>query len=88
MKYVKELETSIGPGVDPFLKETGEKLGKGLSKKNKELVDLMYNLLSFNPYFRMTAREVITLQVFDEVRDVNKEKFLTSLYELKDKSRV
>jgi hypothetical protein len=47
--------------MDPFLKETGDKLSKSLSKKNKELVDLMHNLLSFNPYFRMTAREVITL---------------------------
>jgi hypothetical protein len=47
--------------VDPSLKAAGDKLGKSLSKKNKELVDLMHNLLSFNPYFRMTAREVITL---------------------------
>ena len=48
----------------------------------------MHNLLSFNPYFRMTAREVITLQVFDEVRDISKEKFLNSLFEIKDKRKL
>ena len=46
----------------------------------------MHNLLSFNPYFRMTAREVLTLKIFDEVRDNNKEKFLNHLFEMKDKS--
>lgn len=48
----------------------------------------MINLLSFNPYFRMTAREAISLKIFDEVRDQSKEKFLKSLFDLQDKSLI
>lgn len=48
----------------------------------------MTNLLSFNPYFRMTAREVLTLKIFDEVRDNSKEKFLRQLFEAKDRKNI
>ena len=51
-------------------------------------MDLMHNLLNFNPYFRMTAREILTLKIFDEVRDNLKEKFLNHLFEMKDKSII
>ena len=36
----------------------------------------------------MTAREILTLKIFDEVRDNLKEKFLNHLFEMKDKSII
>ena len=39
-----------------------------------ELIDILVNLLNFNPYLRMTAYECLTeCKIFDEVRDRKKE---------------
>ena len=43
----------------------------------------MKNLLSFNPFFRMTAFECLNLNVFDPVRDAKKESVLKKLRDAK-----
>ena len=68
LKYVKELETSVGDRA-PFL----ETKLSCLKPEHPELLDIIRNLLSFNPYFRMTALECLSLPVFDQVRNIHKE---------------
>ena len=46
---------------------------------NFDIITIMKNLLNFNPYFRMTAFEVIHLEVFDDVRDHVKESALVKM---------
>ena len=37
------------------------------------LVDLLQNMLKFNPSQRLTAEECLTNSIFDEIRDPSKE---------------
>jgi hypothetical protein len=51
-----------------------------ISSKNKDLTNVLQNMLSFNPYFRMTAFEcLIECKIFDGVRDTNKESGLLTM---------
>ena len=47
-----------------------------LPSQYKEIIDLMQNLLNFNPFFRMSAYEALKCKIFDSVRDVKKEKVI------------
>ena len=48
--------------------------------KNKGIVDILENFLSFNPYFRKTALEtVINNPLFESIRDENKESGLLKM---------
>jgi hypothetical protein len=60
-------EINNAPGK-PFVAYQIEKLREGLSDNHKEITDLMANMLSFNPYFRMTAYECLKHKIFDAVR--------------------
>jgi hypothetical protein len=45
-----------------------------------EIVHILKNFLSFNPFFRMSAFECLTkCKVFDSVRDIKKEKALEKM---------
>lgn len=79
ISYVRDLENaSIKNNNEPFLASQAEVIRQGV--KRKELADLMQNLLSFNPFFRLTALEcVLECPFFDEVRDAAKEKVLQKM---------
>ena len=47
-----------------------------LSESTHEILNIFQNLISFNPYFRMTAYECIKNPVFDSVRNFEKESIL------------
>jgi arginine utilization protein RocB len=51
--------------------------------KKTAIVDILENLLSFNPYFRMTPLEIAKNPLFDEVRDKNKEAGLLKMQQSK-----
>ena len=58
ISYVRDLENaSIKNNNEPFLASQAEVIRQGV--KRKELADLMQNLLSFNPFFRLTALECV-----------------------------
>ena len=50
-----------------------------LPERYKELVDILQNMMSFNPFFRMTALESLQCKVFDPVRDPKREKIIKEL---------
>ena len=48
-----------------------------MNKNYQEIIEILQNLLNFNPFLRMTAYECLTeCKIFDEVRDRKKEKAL------------
>jgi hypothetical protein len=65
INYVRDLESYKNNDeclVDAFQ----SKLYKLLKPKSSELINIMKNMISFNPYFRMTAFECITeCKLFD-----------------------
>lgn len=55
-------------------------ISKRISPENQELISILQNMLSFNPYFRMTAFECATeCKIFDAVRDKKLEKDLHNM---------
>jgi uncharacterized FlaG/YvyC family protein len=72
VSYVRDLESKSKDQTkeEPALETHIKKINKKISPKNKELIYVLQNMLSFNPYFRMTAFEyVVECQIFDSVRD-------------------
>ena len=47
---------------------TGSKLGKIFNKSNPLLLNLLSDLLAFNPQFRPTAKECLKNPIFDDIR--------------------
>lgn len=82
IQYVRELEQSHVKysnehGHEPNLRERCGDMKLGISAKNQEIVEIMLNFLSFNPFFRMTAFECLTqCKIFDSVRSRKKEAYL------------
>ena len=92
IQYVRELESSKIQTKDQTDEEAAKikyaplhekirPLKFGQSRVNFEVIELMKNLLKFNPYFRMTAYECMQQKVFDPVRDPTKEKILNYMHQ-------
>jgi hypothetical protein len=81
--YVRDLESAAKAGEDlNFLKSKLNKFRQQL--KRQELPDLLSNLLSLNPYFRMTSLEcILNFKMFDSIRDQYKEAGLKKMAESK-----
>ena len=86
--YVKELtvflsdkKTTTDNDSRPqqLLSKTCQEMTWGINTKTRELLTILMNCLSLNPYFRMTAVECLKMSVFDTVRDKTKEKVLNLL---------
>ena len=72
VSYVRDLEAKTKDAAkdEPALETHVRKFSKKISSKYKELIPILQNMLSFNPYFRMTAYEfVVECKIFDSVRD-------------------
>ena len=55
-----------------------------IDDKNKNIVKIFSNMLNLNPYFRMSAVELLEDEVFDRMRDMEKEK---ALQKMKDSAK-
>jgi len=77
VSYVRDLEAKTkeaSKDSEPAFDSHVKYINRKISAKNKELVLILQNMLSFNPYFRMTALECLTeCKIFDVVRDKKKE---------------
>jgi len=75
---------------EPALVTHAKAINQSITKENRDLVKVLINLLSFNPYFRMTALECLQeCKLFDSVRDKKKEAGLMMLKEVcKDKTLI
>ena len=81
INYIKDLEISNNLNKDLFestsFKVKLDEIRNGLSNDYKSLVDIMMNLLNFNPYFRTTAYDMLkNCKIFDSVRNRHKESVL------------
>ena len=81
INYIKDLEISNNLNKDLFestsFKFKLDEIRNGLSNDYKSLVDIMMNLLNFNPYFRTTAYDMLkNCKIFDSVRNRHKESVL------------
>lgn len=73
INYVRDLE-SYKNGGECLLDTRQNELNQVLKQRNSELISIMKNMLSFNPYFRFTAFECFTeCKLFDQIRDKKKE---------------
>jgi serine/threonine protein kinase len=77
LKYVEELEESINHKAVAPLEQSINILKPKM--KEQDLVNIITSLLSFNPYFRMTAWEALKHPVFDSVRNPMQETFLSRM---------
>ena len=75
---------------EPALVTHAKAINSSISRENRDLVKILFNMLSFNPYFRMTALECLQeCKIFDSVRDKKKEAGLMILKEAsKNKSLI
>lgn len=64
----------------PFFQEKCQNFKAHMLPKYSELVELLRNLLSFNPFFRHTALEALRLKIFDSVRSAHKERVLQQMH--------
>lgn len=69
LSYISEL------GVSKYLKKIQDsykfkecKLSQIYPNTNREILDLLQQMLEFNPYFRPTAKECLQNRIFDEIR--------------------
>ena len=69
----------------PFLTYQIDRFREKLTDKNKQITNLLQNMLSFNPYFRMTAFECLKHKIFDQVRDAKKEEIIQEIRNSKEK---
>lgn len=85
ISYVKDLEAKSQESrvnEEPALVSHGKALTQSISRDHRDLVKVLFNLLNFNPYFRMTALECLQeCRIFDSVRDKKKEAGLLILKE-------
>ena len=70
------------PSFHKVCAELREKLSQR-GKRVEELAVLLQNIVTVNPYFRMTARECLSNRVFDPFRDPVKEKIISELHKNK-----
>ena len=59
--YVRQLQHSS--------QNKNSKLQKLFPETDPELLKILYGLLEFNPYFRLTSKEALKSKIFDEFRD-------------------
>ena len=80
VSYVRDLEAKSkenskdeGPAFEKHVRFISKRISPG----NQELINILQNMLSFNPYFRMSAFECLTeCKIFDDVRNKKLEKGL------------
>ena len=72
IQYIRDLENPKQKEIPEFKRQCTE-IREKLPEKYQELVDVLQNFLSFNPFFRMTAFEALQSKVFDSVRSIKKE---------------
>lgn len=53
--------------------ENKNQLHNIFSNVNPLLIDLLSNMLKFNPSMRLTAEQCLTSSIFDEIRDLSRE---------------
>jgi serine/threonine protein kinase len=75
---VRDLENPKDTSIPEFSRRCTE-IKALLPEKYKALVEVMQNLLSFNPYYRMTAYEALQSKVFDSVRNTKKEEIIEKI---------
>ena len=66
-KFAREYHDQMITQLEPFVSESGGLAAK-FSRSSPELVNLLEQMLEFNPAFRPTAEQLLKLPLFDELR--------------------